>query len=258
MLRIIALVLLAALLSAPSAEARDWTIVRIGSEGAYPPFNTLDGDNRLQGFEIDIAEALCSRMRVQCQFVQQDWDDMIPALLAGKFDIVMASMSITEERKRHVAFSRRYYRSVGSFVARRTTHLRRTEPAAMTGRVVGVQAKTTYARYLEALYAPAGVVVKPYATQQEAQLDLVAGRIDALLASKIVMADWLAGTTEGKCCAFAGEDVHDPKYLGDGVGAAFRPADNDLRKRFDDALGQILSDGTYNAINDRYFSFSVY
>jgi lysine-arginine-ornithine-binding protein len=249
-------VLFCSLVALP-AVAKDWKTVRIGTEGTYPPFNFLDENSRFQGFEIELANALCARMNVKCEFMKQDWDDMIPALLANRFDAVVASMSITEERKRQVDFTRRYYQTPASFAARKAANLRDTSPSAMKGRVIGGQTGTIHANYLQSVYAPAGVTVKLYASNQEAQFDLARGRLDAILADKIGMHEWL-NSEQGKCCALAGEDVRDPVHIGEGVGIAVRKEDADLKGKFNLAIDSILADGTYKQINDKYFPFSVY
>ena len=256
-LRSVLLVLIAMMTLAP-AHANDQRVVRIGTEGTYPPFNAVDEHGRFQGFEIEIARALCDEMNVQCKFVQEKWDDMIPALMANRFDAIVASMSITEERKQRVAFTAPYYRTPAVFVARKAANLRNTSPAAMKGRLIGGQIGTIHARHLENIYQPAGARVKLYRTQQEAQFDLARGRLDALLADKLGIHAWLEKTEQGKCCAFAGEEVVDPEYIGEGVGIAVRKKNNALRERFDDAIDAILANGTYKKINDRYFPFSVY
>ena len=252
------LLVLAGILLALPAASREFDTVRIGTEGTYPPFSYLDENNRFVGFEIEIANALCARMKVRCRFMREDWNDMIPALLASRFDAIVSSMSITAERRKQVAFTNRYYQSPASFVARKASNIRDTSPAAMKGRVVGGQRGSIHADYLQKVYAPAGVVVKLYASQQEAQFDLARGQLDALLADKVGLHEWLTKSQQGSCCAFAGEEVRDPAYIGDGIGIALRKEDDDLREKFNRALDSILADGTYKKINDKYFPFSVY
>lgn len=143
------------------ASAKEWKTVRIGTEGAYPPFNYVE-NNELKGFDIDIGKALCEKMKVTCTFVAQDWDGIIPALLAGKYDAIVASMSITEERKKQIDFSKKYYNTPASFVAAKDTKITDTSPAALKGKVLGAQGSTIHSNYLEDLYAKAGAEVKLY------------------------------------------------------------------------------------------------
>ena len=243
---------------APPAYAKDWTTVRIGTEGAYPPFNFMDSNQQLQGFDIDIAKAICEEEKVTCEIVAQDWEGLIPALLAGKYDAIFASMSITEERAKTIAFSNRYYRSPALFVASKGNAALPSTPKGLAGKTVGAQSGTVSATYLQAVYAPAGVDVKLYATQDEANLDLASGRLDAMLADKVVMLPWLEKSQDGGCCQVIGQDVSDPKYFGDGIGAGMRKSDPELKALIDKGIADIRADGTYDKINAKYFPFSLY
>jgi len=239
------------------ASAKDWKVVRIGTEGAYPPFNYIE-DNELKGFDVDIGKALCEKMEVECTFVAQDWDGIIPALLAGKYDAIVASMSITEERKQQIDFSKKYYQTPATFVAPKDTAITETTPEALKGKVLGAQGSTIHSNYLEDLYGKAGAEVKLYGKQDEANLDLANGRLDAVLADKVVLLEWLEKTDEGKCCKFVGAEHRDPKYFGEGVGVGIRKDNPELVAMFNKAIDEIVADGTYKKINDKYFPFSVY
>lgn len=241
-----------------SQAAREWTRIRIGTEGAYPPFNYLDANSQLRGFDIDIARALCTEMRVQCQFVTQEWRDIIPGLLARNYDAIIASMSITEERKKQVLFTKKYYSTVSSFVAAADTDITDTSPQMMLNYTIGAQQGTTHAAYLQSVYQSQGVKVLLYATQDEANLDLSQGNIDAVLGDKVSMLEWIEKSPEGNCCRFVGQDINDPRYYGEGIGIAVRPSDEDLRDMFNSALANIIKNGTYKKINDKYFPFSIY
>ena len=237
------------------AMAKEWKTVRIGTEGAYPPFNYFDSARQLQGFDIDIAKALCDKMKVKCVFVAQDWDGIIPGLLAKKYDAIVASMSITEERKKKVDFTDPYYRSPAIFVAPRDTDITDVSPKGMKGRTIGAQSSTIHANYLEDNYKDS--TIKLYKTQDEVNADLAAGRLDAQLADKLVLFEWLK-TKDGQCCKFIGKDITDPKWFGIGAGIAIRKEDQDLKAMFNKALKEILADGTYARINKKYFPFSIY
>lgn len=242
---------IAVALTAGTATAKEWKQVRIGTEGAYPPFNFLDTNNELQGFDVDIAKALCEKMKVECTYVAQDWDGIIPALMANKYDAIIASMSITDERKKVIDFSDKYYNTPSAFVAKKGGGLADTSPAGLKGKTVGAQSSTIQSAYLEEKYPD--VTLKMYATQDEVNLDLAAGRLDALLVDKLVAMDWLK-TDAGKCCDFAGKDVP----IGGGVGVGLRKDDQDLKEMFNKAIATILADGTYQKINAKYFPFSIY
>ncbi|MCK0197728.1 ABC transporter substrate-binding protein [Ancylobacter sp. 6x-1] len=228
--------------------------VRIGTEGAYPPFNSVDPSGQLVGFDVEIGKALCEKMNVECTFVAQDWDGIIPALLSNKFDAIIASMAITEERKQKVAFTNPYYQTPGNFIAPKDTKITDISPAAMTGKTIGAQSSTTGSIYLEEKYK--GADIKLYPTQDEANADLAAGRLDAVLADKFVLYEWIEKSADGKCCKFIGSDLKDVNP--EGTGIAVRKEDNELREALNKAIKEIVADGTYKKINAKYFPFDIY
>ncbi|WP_428776465.1 ABC transporter substrate-binding protein [Vibrio sp.] len=238
---------------AASASVNAETI-RIGTEGAYPPFNYYTADGQLAGFDIEIGKALCSEMKVECEFVAQDWDGIIPALLAGKYDLILASMFITDARKQQVAFSEPYQASAMTFVVDKQSGIKDVSPEAMKGMIIGAQGSTTQAEYLLANYPDSEV--RLYPTQDAVNLDLVSGRIDAQAGDIMPMTDWLS-STDGACCEKAGDLITDRTYVGDGVGIALRKEDQQLRQRVDQALANIIKDGTYQKINDQFFSINL-
>ncbi len=238
---------------AASASVNAETI-RIGTEGAYPPFNYYTADGQLAGFDIEIGKALCSEMKVECEFVAQDWDGIIPALLAGKYDLILASMFITDARKQQVAFSEPYQASAMTFVVDKQSGIKDVSPEAMKGMIIGAQGSTTQAEYLLANYPDSEV--RLYPTQDAVNLDLVSGRIDAQAGDIMPMTDWL-NSADGACCEKAGDLITDRTYVGDGVGIALRKEDQQLRQRVDQALANIIKDGTYQKINDQFFSINL-
>lgn len=246
---------IAALAVSAAATAQERT-VRIGTEGAYPPFNFFDANNELQGFDIDIAKALCEKMDVTCEFVAQDWDGIIPALLANKYDAIVASMSITEERKRQVDFTEKYYQTPARFIAPKDGGITDISPEALAGKTLGAQSATIHANYLEDKYTDSDI--RLYPTQDEANADLTAGRLDAVLADSTVLYEWLNNTEDGKCCDFVGEPQTDVEYFGEGAGIAIRKGDDELREALNNAITAIREDGTYQKINEKYFPFSIY
>ena len=251
------LVAAAALAIASSlATAKDWTTVRIGTEGAYPPFNFVDSNGELKGFDVDIARALCEKMKLECTFVAQDWDGIIPALLAGKYDAIIASMSITEERAKKVDFTDKYYNTPAKFVAKKGSGFTETNPETLKGKVLGAQSSTIHANFLEDNFKDSEV--KLYATQDEANADLASGRLDAILADSVALWEWTTNTDDGKCCEFVGSDQTDERWFGKGAGIAVRKEDSDLKAMLNKALAEILADGTYKKLNDQYFPFSIY
>jgi polar amino acid transport system substrate-binding protein len=238
------------------ALTKEWTKVRVGTEGAYPPFNFVDSNGNLKGFDVDIAKALCEKMKVECEFVAQDWDGIIPALLAGKYDAIIASMSITEERMKKVDFTDKYYNTPAKFVGKKDSGITDTTPAGLKGKVLGAQSSTIHANYLEDNYKDSEV--KLYGTQDEVNADLASGRLDAILADSTVLWEWVTRTEDGKCCDFLPGDHNDERWFGKGAGIAVRKEDADLKAMLNKALAEILADGTYKQINDQYFPFSIY
>jgi polar amino acid transport system substrate-binding protein len=252
------LALVAALLAASPcarASAKDWSAIRIATEGAYPPFNYVE-NNELQGFEIEIAKAICEKVHATCTFVITDWDDLVPDLKRGQVDAVVASLEITEERRQKIALTRRYYRTPPVFMVRKDSDLKGVTPADMKGRKIGAMTGTVYATYLEDLYAP-GAEVGLYANQDEASLDLALGRIDAVLGDKIALTEWLKRGQEASCCQFLADAPQDVTYFGEGYGIGLRKADADLKRLLDGAIEAIQADGTYERIRARYFPFDV-
>jgi len=260
MKKILILIAAAALVfAAASLHAKDWKTVRIGVEGAYPPFSWTTADGELKGFDIDIAKALVNAMGAEIKLVPQDWDGIIPALLARKYDAIIASMSITEERKKKVAFTDKYYNTPAKFVCKKGTmkDFTREQVAEVTaGKKIGVQRETIHDRFISDVGKDA--IIKRYGTQDDAYLDLVAGRVDMLLADSVAMDGGFLKKPEGKDFQFIGPDITDEKWFGVGAGIACRKEDTDLVEMFNKAIQQIRADGTYKKIQDEYFDFNVY
>jgi polar amino acid transport system substrate-binding protein len=238
----------------PPASAED-KVVRIGTEGAYPPFNFIDQSGKLAGFDIDIGLALCEKMQVKCDLVAQDWDGIIPALVAGKYDVIIASMFITDERKKVVSFTNPYYAAAMTHVVAKDSGIAEFTDAALAGKTVGAQSSTTQAEYIQKTYPSADI--RLYKTQDEANLDMANGRLDVMVGDVIPMLNWTTKTDDGKCCKIAGEPITDKAFVGEGVGMAVRQEDNDLREKLNKALADIQADGTYKKINDKYFTINV-
>ena len=252
----IAALAIGATLGAVQADAKEWKKVRVGVEGAYPPFSEVTADGKLVGFDIDIANALCEEMKVECELITQDWDGIIPALQARKYDAIIASMSITPERKEKVDFTNKYYNTPAKFVRKKGSGIEITKES-MKGKAVGVQRATIHDNFVTEVYGDA-VEVKRYGTQDEAYLDMVAGRVDLLLADSVAMLGGFLETDAGKDCEFVGPDFSDPKYFGEGAGIAVRKGEEDLLKMLNQAIDTIRANGKYKAIQDKYFDFDVY
>ena len=237
------------------AVAQDWSKVRIGVEGAYPPFSEVTPDGKLVGFDIDIANALCAEIKAECTLVQQDWDGIIPALLAKKYDAIIASMSITEERKEKVDFTDKYYQTPAKFARKKRSGIEITADG-LKGKTVGVQRATIHDNFVTAEFP--GAEIKRYATQDEAYLDANAGRLDVLLAESEALNSGFLKTDKGGDWEFVGPDYTDKKYFGEGSGIAVRKEDTSLRDKLNAAIKAIRDNGTYKAIQDKYFDYNIY
>lgn len=226
---------------------------RIATEGTYPPWSFKDSQGKLHGWDVDIAEALCERMKAQCQIVAQDWDGIIPGLMARKYDLIVASMAITPQRLQRVDFSDKYKETVSRFIARKGAPAD-VSPAALTGKAIGVQRGSIQAGYLAQNYRTADL--KFYDTPQAAELDLVAGRLQYIFGNMVTYHVGFMKTAEAADFAFTGPDLKGG-LLGDGNGIAMRKGDAELRAKVNAALASIRADGTYDRITAKYFPFKL-
>ena len=240
--------LAAAVTLAFSAGAMAETL-KMGIEAAYPPFNNKDASGNVVGFDKEIGDALCAKMKVECTVVTSDWDGIIPALNAKKFDFLISSMSITDERKQAVDFTDPYYSNKLQFIAPKDKDFK-TDKASLQGKVIGAQRATLAGTWMEDNME--GVEVKLYDTQENAYLDLTSGRLDGILADKYVNYEWLKSDA-GRSYEFQGDPVEES----DKIGIAVRKGDP-VREKLNAALKEIVADGTYKKINDKYFPFSIY
>ena len=252
------IVLLGALaLSAFSALVQaDEKPLRIGIEAAYPPFAFKQPDGSISGFDYDIGNALCEEMKVKCQWIEQEFDGLIPALKVRKFDAILSSMSITDERKRSVDFTGKYYATPARLAMKAGTAY--TDVAGLKGKKIGVQRSSVYDRYATDVFAPAGAEIVRYTSQNEIFLDLASGRLDGTLADVVNIDDGFLKTDTGKGFALVGPDFTDEKYFGEGQGIAVRKGDKALADKISAAILAIRANGKYQQVQDKYFQFNVY
>jgi len=252
---LIALAALALSVATAQAQAPEWKKIRIGVEGAYPPFSEVGPDGKLKGFEIDLAMAYCAEMKAECVLVQQDFDGLIPALQAKKIDAIIASMSITDERKKAIAFSKPYYNSPARFAAKADAKLD-ISAAGLKGKKIGVQRATIHEKFAAETFKQSEIV--RYATQDQVFLDLKSGRIDTTVADLVAIDQGFIKTPAGKGFAFVGPNFTDVKYFGTGSGVGMRKADEKaLGKKFNDAIAAIQANGTFKKLNDKYFEYDL-
>lgn len=239
----------------PGAGAGPAAALGICVEGDYPPFSEVLDDGSIVGFDIDVADALCARIGEECSLVRVAWDGMIPALVGGDCDAIVASMSDTEDRRRLIAFTDRYYKAPVRFVARRGAALGDT-PEAMAGKVVGVQRGTVNQVYMRVHYPQAAL--RLYGNQEHVLLDLTLGRLDAVLGEAAQLEAGFLETPAGQGFAFLGGAHYDVAIQGAGAAIGVRKEDDGLRDRLNAAIAAIRADGTYDAIAGRYFDFDIY
>ena len=240
-----ALVLSAVALASSAGNIPD--PLRIATEGAYPPFNGVDANGKLIGFDVDIAMALCEEMKANCELVAQDWDGIIPALVANKYDAIIASMSITDERKKTIDFTNKYYSNYLAIIGEKGKIAGTSD---LAGKVVGAQRSTLASQWAEDnLMGKADV--KLYDTQTAAYADLSAGRLDAMVSDIYPAMDWLKDNSGYELSGNA-IDINDQ------IGIGIRQGESDLKAAFNKAIDAIRTNGTYAKINAKYFSADIY
>ncbi len=260
-----------------SAQSKDWSNIKIATEGAYKPWNFTDPSGKLVGFEIDLAEDLCKRMKAKCEIVAQAFDGVIPALNAGKFDAIMAGMNITDKRKEAIAFTQPYGRTPSTFAVLKTNALAKLPEQGkvyslnpeglaaaeksindikplLKGKVIGVQTSTAQANFLEKYFKDV-IDIRQYKTTEQHDLDLAAGRVDGVFAS----ISYLKGVVEepqNKEMMLSG-----PRYgggpLGFGVAVGLRKGDPELQAKFDAAVAAAVADGTVKTMSMKWFGFDI-
>jgi lysine-arginine-ornithine-binding protein len=257
------LLLMAIALGAINAHAKEWKDIRIGYEGAYPPFSSIQPDGTPVGFDIDMIHALCAQMHANCKLVQISWDGLIPALQAEKIDAIVASVAITAERKQKVSFTEKYYNTPRRLVVAKNSPIKDATPAELKGKRVGVQRGTLGDKYANAYWVPEGVQLVRYQTQDEVFLDLRSGRIDAALQDATAAYSAFLTKPEGANYKFVGAPIvgttpEQKTLLGEGYGIPVRKSDDDLRLQLNQAIEAIRANGTYQSIEKKYFDFDIY
>jgi len=257
------------------AFAGDWSKIKIGTEGAYPPWNGTNAAGELEGAEIDLAADLCARMNAECELVAQDWDGIIPALQNGKYDAIIAGMSITAERMEVINFSQGYANEPASFSVLKSSPLAALGSSGkvnmdalndtssalldslketLNGNVVGVQGSTTHENFVKQVLGDS-VTMKSYDTQQNMELDLAAGRIDAALCDQGSMEAFME-TDGGQDVTFIGPGLGGGPF-GGGVGVGLRKADTDLLEMMNKAIDEARADGTLAEHFSKWFGKDI-
>jgi octopine/nopaline transport system substrate-binding protein len=264
------------LVLAGAASAKDWKTVVIGMEGAYEPYNLTDPSGKIVGFEPDVAMDVCARIKVECKIIAQDWDGMIPGLQAGKFDVIMDGMSITDERKKQIDFSVPYASVPAALATAKASPLAKLAGAgklvnfdkdkaagaaaikslreALKGKTIGVQVSTTHATFVGDNLKDVATI-KEYKTTDERDLDLKSGRIDAVLddATEIVA---MLGKDDAKDFTEFGPLMTGGDF-GVGVGMGIRKSDADLTAKFDKAIKAAFADGSIKKYSLKWFKIDT-
>ncbi|MGF1684575.1 ABC transporter substrate-binding protein [Photobacterium minamisatsumaniensis] len=255
MKKVMTISLILAFFIAGTAVASDKP-VRLASDFTYPPFNYKDASGTPQGFDIEIADALCTEAKLKCEWVSQSWDGLIPSLLSRKSDVIMASMRITDERKKRVLFTDKYYQTPARFVAAKEAEFDVSE-SGLEGKRIGVQLGTIHDRYVTDMYGDVANI-RRYNGQDEVYLDLQSGRLDTVFGNSDQLALAFLEKEYGQNFEFVGEAVTDKSYIGEGTALALRLNDKKLADKFNNAIATIRANGTYDQIAAKYFKFDIY
>jgi polar amino acid transport system substrate-binding protein len=240
-----------------SAGARAEALVVGMAPEPYPPFASPDASGKWGGWEMEMIDALCAEAKFECTVNMIAWDGLIPALNSKKIDAIINSMSITEERKKSIDFSDKYYNTPTGIIGSKDVQFDAT-PEGLSGKIIGVQGSTVHEAYAKKHFGPTAAEIKVYQTQDEAQADLAAGRIDAVQADSLSLSAYLA-TDQGKaCCDMKGDVAEDLEILGPGVGVGLRQGDTAVKERFNAAIKAIRANGKYDEITKKYFDFDIY
>jgi ABC-type amino acid transport substrate-binding protein len=228
--------------------------ITIATEAAFPPFNYLDRKGMPAGFEMELAQEACQRIKAECEFVALKWDELIPGLIDKKFDIIMSSMEVTSERRKRMGLSRRYYLSPGAFIAAKGAPFD-GPPSLLRNKRIGIQRDSMHADWADKSFRRSAQL-KRYDSIAEALNALANDEIDAVFGDKARLWLW-SQKPEGKCCELVGQDIKDTQTLGVGVAAGLRKEDVKLREALNKAFGEMMTDGTYKKISEKYFPFAL-
>ncbi|PLR41296.1 arginine ABC transporter substrate-binding protein [Chimaeribacter californicus] len=239
-------VLFAAVLAGLSLSATAADNIRFATEASYPPFEFMDANNTMQGFDIDLAKALCQQMQANCTFTNQAFDSLIPSLKFRRFDAVISGMDITPERLKQVAFTKPYYDNSALFIAQKGKF---TDLASLKGKRVGMQNGSTHQKFLTEKHPE--ITPVPYDSYQNAVLDLKNGRLDAVFGDTAVVNEWLK---QNPNLSAVGDKVTDAAYFGTGLGIAVRQQNSELLTKLDAALAKVKQDGTYQTLYQKWFT----
>lgn len=235
--------------AAPAPEAGP---LKVAIDPTYEPFTFKSADGQPTGFDVDVANALCEQIKRKCEFVEQVWDSMIPGLNAKKYDVIISSMSITDDRMKEVDFTDKYYNTPSRIVLKKGVKF--TDAASIKGKKIGVLKGSTQEKYALGDLKPAGVIVNSYEAQDQVYLDIKSGRLDGTVADYMEVTGGFLSKPEGAKYELVGPDLKMPQYFGYGAGIALRKGEDKLKGELNEAIKAIRTNGTYKTLNDKYFA----
>ncbi len=254
-LKSIGLAMALGLAGATLASAQE---VKVGfAAEPYPPFTSPDASGNWEGWEVDFMKAVCAEAKLDCIVTPVAWDGIIPALTSSKIDMIIGSMSITAERLQTIDFTDKYYNTPTAVIGAKGNAFEAT-PEGLSGKTIGVQGATVHQVYANKYFGENGATVKEYQTQDEANNDLAAGRIDAVQADSIALDAFLKSDQGAACCDLKGNVKDDPEILGAGVGIGLRKGEDELKGKLNAAIKAIRANGTYDEFSKKYFDFDPY
>jgi len=241
---------------APAPAPAELPELKVAIDPTYEPFTFKTPDGKPTGFDVDIAEALCNEIKRKCVYVEQVWDSMIPGLQAKKYDVIISSMSITDDRKKVVDFTDKYYNTPSRIVVKADTAF--TDLTSLKGKNIGVLKGSTQEKYAMGDLRPVGVRVVPYEAQDQVYLDIKSGRLDGTVADSVEVSGAFLSKPEGQGYGFVGPVLNELKYFGIGAGVALRQGEPALRDELNAAIKAIRDNGVYETVSKKYFDFDVY
>jgi len=250
--------------SAPEIEEVDATApevpalnqLRFITDNDYPPFNYIDESGRLVGFNVELAKAICTELKVRCSVQALVWDRMITAIENDAADAIIASLAITRRNRRRVTFSRQYYQTPARFVSRKSDGFKEITPEILSGKRIGVAENTSHEAYLKAFFNAS--VIKSFDAPDKARQALIDGKVDTVFGDGVSLMFWLNGIASNKCCTYSGGAFTESKFFGEGVGIAVKKNNSQLLKVINHGLDQVKKSGQFQKLFKRYFPMSFY
>jgi polar amino acid transport system substrate-binding protein len=230
--------------------------LRFITDNDYPPFNYLDENGNLTGFNVELAKVICAELKVRCSVQALAWERMITAIENDAADAIIASLAITKKNRRRVSFSRQYYQTPARFVTRKSDGYKDMTPEILRGKRIGVARNTSHEAYLKAFFK--GSIVQSFVTPDTARQALVEGQVDAVFGDGVSLMFWINGIASNKCCEYSGGPFSEAKFFGEGVGIAVKKNNLQMLKVINNGLDRVQKSGKYQQLFQKYFPASFY